>query len=231
MAGVLAGGSGALLGLRAAGALWGVRHHSGATNVITFNARAPQHGITFHRARIPQDERTVLDGIPVTGLSRTLFDLAGAIPRHQLLRALNEAEVQRLTDHLSLPELLERYPRKAGAPALREALDRLPSGGVVLRSDMEALFLTFVGDRGIPRPALNQNVHGFEVDAVWWLQRVVVELDSRDFHDQAIAYETDRERDRILSAADWRPIRITWRQLTQTPEAVERDLRRMLRQS
>ncbi len=45
----------------------------------------------------------------------------------------------------------------------------------------------------------------------------------------AIAYERDRERDRILDAAGWRPVRITWRQLTQTPDEVERDLRRMLR--
>ncbi|MBA3358911.1 MAG: hypothetical protein H0U20_05595 [Thermoleophilaceae bacterium] len=40
-----------------------------------------------------------------------------------------------------------------------------------------------------------------EVDCVWRKERVTVELDSRGFHDHAIAYERDRERDRILNAA------------------------------
>ena len=59
---------------------------------------------------MPDDERTTRDGIPVTTISRTLLDLAAVVPRHQLLRALNEAEVQGLTDTLSLPDLLRRYP-------------------------------------------------------------------------------------------------------------------------
>ncbi len=182
----------------------------------------------FRRAAVPGDERTVRDGIPSPGISRTLLDLAAVVPRHQLLSAINEAEVQRLADPLSLLDLLRRYPRRPGTPALRAALALLPPGGVVLRSDMEALFCVFLADRRLPRPAFNMTVEGFEADCVWWRERVVAELDGRRFHDTAIAYERDRERDRILNAADWRPLRITWRQLTQTPAAVERDLRRML---
>jgi len=177
---------------------------------------------------VPDDERTTRDGIPVTTISRTLLDLAAVVPRHQLLRALNEAEVQGLTDTLSLPDLLRRYPRRPGAPALRAVMALLPAGGIVLRSEMEALFLVFIDERGLPQPEINQEVEGFEVDCVWRRERIALELDSRGFHDNAIAYERDRERDRVLNAADWHPVRVTWRQLTQTPAAVERDLRRML---
>jgi hypothetical protein len=46
----------------------------------------------------------------VTSVPRTLFDLAGMLDARGLERALNEAEVQGLTDGLSLPGLLERYP-------------------------------------------------------------------------------------------------------------------------
>jgi very-short-patch-repair endonuclease len=47
----------------------------------------------------------------------------------------------------------------------------------------------------------------------------------------ASAFEADRERDRVLIAAGWRVIRVTWRQLTDDPEALVRDLRPALRKS
>ena len=87
---------------------------------------ATRPGIAFHRAYVPADERTIRDGIPLTAISRTLLDLAAAVPGHKLQRAMNEAEVQRLTDTLSLHDLSTRYPRRAGAPAVRAALESLP---------------------------------------------------------------------------------------------------------
>jgi very-short-patch-repair endonuclease len=56
---------------------------------------------------------------------------------------------------------------------------------------------------------------------------IAVELDGREFHDTPLAFERDRRRDRKLSAAGWRPLRITWRQLTEERGAVGRDLTSM----
>ena len=69
---------------------------------------------------------------------------------------------------------------------------------------------------------------GYECDCVWPDRAVIVELDGRATHATRAAFEWDRERDRVLSAAGWRVIRITWRQLHQTPERVAADLRRLL---
>ena len=80
----------------------------------------------------------------------------------------------------------------------------------------------------LPQPETNVVIEGFEVDALWREQRVAVELDSRAYHDNSPAFERDRERDRILTAADWRPIRITSRQLERSRAAVASDLRRIL---
>jgi hypothetical protein len=44
--------------------------------VIVPAQRRPRRGIVFHRAELPEDERTVLDGIPVTTVPRTILDLA-----------------------------------------------------------------------------------------------------------------------------------------------------------
>jgi len=59
-------------------------------------------------------------------------------------------------------------------------------------------------------------------------QRLVAELDGHASHGTSAAYERDRARDRVLNAAEWRVVRITWRQLHREPEAVAADLRALL---
>ena len=87
-------------------------------------------------------------------------------------------------------------------------------------------FLEFIDELGFPSPQTNQWIEGFEVDCVWREQRLAVELDGRSYHDTLQAYERDRERDRLLQAAGWRPVRVTWRQLERSRAGLERDLRR-----
>jgi hypothetical protein len=229
MAAVLAGGEGAVLSHRDAAALWGIRPSSRPRiDVTTPRSRRPRPGIQFHRSSLAPDEVTTKGGIPVTTVPRTLFDLAAIMRPRQLERALNEAEIRQLWDDLSLLDLLRRYPRRAGISAVRAILDARNAGAKLLRSDLEVEFLEFVDAAGFPEPKLNDDVEGFEVDAVWRRERVVVELDSRTFHLTAAAFEQDRERDRILQAAGWRPIRVTSRQLRHAPDRLRADLRRLL---
>jgi predicted transcriptional regulator of viral defense system len=229
MAAVLAGGDGAVLSHRDAAALWGIRPSSRPRiDVTTPRSRRPRPGIQLHRSSLPPDEVTTKDGIPVTTVPRTLFDLATVLRPRQLERALNEAEVRHLWDELSLLDLLRRYPRRGGRRAVRAVLEARDAGAKILRSDLEVEFLEFVDAAGLPEPRLNDDVEGFEVDAVWRRQRVVVELDSRTFHLTAAAFEQDRERDRILQAAGWRPIRVTSKQLRHAPDRLQADLRRLL---
>ena len=85
---------------------------------------------------------------------------------------------------------------------------------------------------GLQRPELNVTLQldgeTIEIDALWRAERIAVELDSRQFHDTPLAFERDRRRDRRLSAAGWRPVRITWRQITDERAAVGRDLSAVL---
>jgi Protein of unknown function (DUF559) len=191
-------------------------------------SRRPRPGIQFHRSALPPDEVTTKDGIPVTTVPRTLFDLAAILRPRQLERALNEAEVLRLWDELSLLDLLRRYPRRAGGRAVRAVLEARNAGAKTIRSDLEVEFLEFVDEAGLPEPEINDEVEGFEVDAVWREHRVVVELDSRTFHLTARAFELDRERDRILVAAGWRPVRVTSKQLKHARNRLQADLRKLL---
>jgi hypothetical protein len=179
---------------------------------------------------MPSDEVEVLGGIPVTSVSRTLFDLATVLSRGQLEQALNEAEVRQLTSRVSVPDLLRRHPRRRGAAALRAVLDEGPLG--ITRLELERRFAALVATHSLPRPRRNAHIavrgRFYEVDCLWQSQRVVVELDGRAVHGTRRAFETDRERDRILLAEGWLPMRVTWRQLQDEPETIVGDLRHLL---
>jgi hypothetical protein len=229
MAAVLALGRGAVLSNRPAGAHWEIIRWSGTCEVTTpRRGIRSRQGIQVHHARLPPDEITTHRGIPITTVPRTLFDLAAVLPERQLERALNEAEVLRRWDELSLDRLLRRYPRHAGNGAVGAVLRKRRLGATLTRSELEERFLALIDRAGLPRPELNVLIEGFEVDAVWRDARVVVELDGRGTHGTAAAFERDRERDRVLQVADWRPIRVTSRQLSEDPVALIADFRRLL---
>ena len=189
-------------------------------------------GVQVHVSRLPEDERTVKDGIPVTTVPRTLLDLAAVLRPHQLERAIEQAEVLRLTDPLSLPAVLRRYPGRRGTSSLRRLLADGQIGATATRSKLEERFLAFVADTGLPRPEVNAwlQIAGqwIEVDCLWRAERLALELDSRSVHATDAAFERDRARDRRLQVAGWRPVRVTWRQLHEDPRAVESDLRALL---
>jgi very-short-patch-repair endonuclease len=80
---------------------------------------------------------------------------------------------------------------------------------------------------GFPRPAVNAYLEGFRVDAVWRTHRLAVELDGWQHHHDRHAFERDRERDAALTAAGWRVVRFTYRQVTTRPDSVIQTLRRL----
>jgi len=144
---------------------------------------------------------------------------------------MNEAEVRQLRDRVSLPMLLERYPRRRGARWVRELLAVRELGGIT-RNDLEEDFVAFLDAYDLPRPRLNATLalrgRFFESDCIWDEQRLIVELDGRDVHGTHEAFESDRQRDRILLAEGWRWARVTWRQLRDEPGTIAADLRAAL---
>ena len=175
----------------------------------------------------------VVDGIPVTSPSRTVFDLAAVLDKRGLERAWHEAEVRGLRDRVSLPMLLERYPGRRGTRDLRALLEAPEPVGFT-RNDFEEAFVALVDRNGLRRPRMNADLHlrgrFFQIDALWEDERVAVELDSRSVHATDKHFEEDKQRDRILLAEGCRTIRVTWRQLHEEPAEVVADLRKALGQ-
>lgn len=232
-AGVLAGGPGAVLSHRSAADLWELTGLSRPRADVTVGVRrTPRAGIRFHRIVLAADEATVRAGIPVSTVARTLFDLAAVTTRARLEQAISVAEHRTLADTTSLPELIERYPRRRGIVNLRAALESHRLGLGRAHSELEIRFLEFIAARELSRPETNAVVEvagrSLEVDCLWPSARLIAELDSRRHHGDAGAFETDRARDLALLGAGYRTARITWRRLHIDPDAVESELRRAL---
>jgi very-short-patch-repair endonuclease len=229
MAAVLACGEEALLSHRSAARLWRLLPPASQwVDVTRPGRRIRREDIVSHRGLVFDDERTVVDGIPVTSPFRTIFDLAAVVDLRTLERAWHEAEHRELRDRVSLPMLLERYPGRRGTRNLHVLLgSKEPVART--RNDFEEAFLALVDAYGLPRPRMNADlsVRGrfFEIDALWEQERVAVELDSRSVHGTKKRFESDRQRDRILIAEGWKTMRVTWRQLQEEPDEIAADLR------
>jgi len=187
---------------------------------VTVPGRDPgaHPGIRIHRVRRldPLDVRRC-HRIPITAPARTLLDLAEVLPIRTLERAVNEARIRRLVRPNQLLDVLERSPGRRGAGALRELLDHDPA---FTRSEAEARLLHLLRAAGLPPTAVNARIGRYEVDFLWREQRLVVEFDGYAYHSTRAAFERDRGRDADLQAAGYRVMRVTWRQLVETPEAV-----------
>jgi very-short-patch-repair endonuclease len=220
---------GAVLSHRSAAALWGIWSGEQArVDVTAAQALRPRPRLRFHRARLPPDEVTTHRGIPVTTPARTLLDLAGAIPHHHLARAATEAEIRRLGGATSLADLIARYPRRPGSPAVRQLLARREIGRNVTKRELELRFLAVLDAHRLPRPNVNTHVEGFEVDCLWPAHRLIAELDGFATHGTRTAFENDRSRDRELQAAGYRVIRITWRQLADDAPTLTRQIETLI---
>jgi very-short-patch-repair endonuclease len=233
MAAVLVGGPEVVLSHRAAGCLWGFLSSGLARLEVTapLGKRARHPGIVCHETDLAADEVTELDGIPVTSVFRTLFDLAGDLEPRQFELAWKEVGVKRLTDRVPMAVLLERHKGKRGSVAIRRlAVSTKPIP--VTRNEFEERFLTVLDASGLPRPRFNPDLYVrgrfFKPDCLWEAQKLIAELDGGEVHNTDHAFQSDRRRDRILLAEGYRTTRVTWEQLRDEPDEVVADLRSAL---
>jgi hypothetical protein len=183
-----------------------------------------------HFARLLDEDRDRIEGIPVTSLARTLLDWAGSISAYRLERALERAEELGLFDLVALDALLNRTRGHPGAGRLRRALDLYRAEPAFTRSRLELQFLRLVRAADLPVPATNFNAAGFELDAYWEAERFAVELDVYETHGSRAAFERDRLRQEDLKLAGIEMIRVTGPRLRREPAAVIARLEALLRQ-
>jgi very-short-patch-repair endonuclease len=230
MGAVLASGPGAVVSHQTAAGLWGIwGSGAGETHVTVPRKTRSQRSIHRHFSMLPDDERTVLAGIPTTTAARAVLDLAAAKGPAAAESALREMEYFGIYGPVSLPTLLERYPRHKGTPIVHACLERLADDpGGRIRSDLEEAFLPFLDAHQIPRPRLNAwlsiDDDRFQVDCFWPEAKLIGELDGFKSHGSRRAFRKDRRRDRRLGAHGFHVVRITEDQLMTEANEVASDL-------
>ncbi len=145
---------------------------------------------------------------------------------------MHEVEGKRLYDRLSLPDLVERYPRRRGVATIKAILAEASFGEDVTDSALEEAFLDFCAESGLPRPETQVHLQiggrWIRADALFRAQRLIVELDSHAWHSSPETFESDRVRDRELAVLGWRVVRVTWRELQRNRAALLADLLSLL---
>jgi very-short-patch-repair endonuclease len=237
LAGVLACGPDAVLSHGSAATLWGFwKSDDPAIHVISPNRRGRSPaGIVPHRdGWLSASDRTELHRIPCTTVARTLLDLAAVLPPWDLRKALGEAEAMRIVNHGQLRLQIRRGRGRRGVARFRRLLDEIHPQNKRSRSELERMFLHVCLQVGLPQPEVNVSlqVQGrtLKPDFLWRDQRLILEADSRRFHDTDIAFVDDRRREQRLQVGGWRVSRFAWEQVEFEPHGLAQTVQQLLTQ-
>jgi hypothetical protein len=229
LAAVLTCGAGALLSHYSAAWLWGLTPTQPipvhVTTPIPRGRRAP---IRIHRSStLTAADRALSEGIPVTSVARTLLDQAALVPGRNLRRLLKRAEERKLFGLAAVHDVLGRNRGHRGSKRLRQAI-ALYEPSPFTRSEFEAIFFEAVLAAGLPRPNVNFNLAGMEVDLYWPGHRFVVELDLYETHGTRGSFEDDRLRQEDLLLEGVGMTRVTGPRFEREPDAVLARVARLL---
>ncbi len=192
--------------------LWGFwKRWDTPFEVSTTLDRRPK-GIKVHRSQtLTRLDLTTQLGIRVTTPARTLDDMSARLDDRAFKRAVNGALLSRFLTRDQLAAHLQRHPNPRLTP-FAETTDG-PT-----RSVFEDEFVNFCERYGLPKPQINAIVGGREVDAYFPVERLIVELDSWEFHSDRDTFEGDRDQDADGLVNGIPTFRLTWERMTGRPD-------------
>ncbi len=167
----------------------------------------------------------MVNGIPVTDLSRTIVDLGAVMYPAAIGRALDEARRRGEVDLDSVERCLagRAVQGRNGIAVVRSLLDER-RGRLLTSTGFEDLLLRVIEDHHLPQPELQWPVvdGGFKayLDFAYPVPQLAIEADSEEYHLDLEAFHHDRARQNKLSVMGWSFLRFTGRHLRQQPRVV-----------
>lgn len=202
-----------------AAAAWGLWNQPRTVETVTRpGSGGPRRfgGVLVFRSATLDGECTILRGIPITTVPRTLVDLALQLSDRALARALREAVRLGLTTLREVADCLGRHRGGRGTGPLGAAVARYSGLPIErARSGAEVRAFEVMRAAGGPLPALNVRIAGEEADLSWATSRVIIEIDGGPFH---LDVGEDARKQACWEQAGWTVHRISSDDVYECPE-------------
>lgn len=178
---------------------------------------------------LPADDLTEVDGIPCTTVARTLFALAGSVPRVPLDQARGAVDDAIRTGRASDPWLWWRLEklrcRGRRGVANFEAILSARAGGEVTESWLEREFLRILREARVDLPVCQARIEAAgafvaRVDFLYERLGIIVEVTGAIAHASPAQRASDARRRNRLGSAGYLVLEFTYEQVVGDPAAV-----------
>lgn len=194
-------------------------------------SRLQAPGAIIHRRVLPASSTRRLGELVVTSPVRTVLDLAASLPFLDAVVVADSALRHHAVQHGELMTGLLGTRQWNQHPQLRSVIVACDAKS---GSPPETVARLAFSRAGLPAPVSQLKVRRENgwliavVDFAWEEQRLVVEIDGRDYHSAPAALFRDRHRQNELVQAGWRVLRFTAADVLQRPGWVAEQVARAL---
>ncbi len=233
---IRAAGEGAAASHRCSLVLWGLDGIRSAPVelVVPHDGEPAPSGAIVHRSR-RVEPASVIDGIAVTSVERTLLESGTLVPPIVTEKAFASAWRRNLTSPAKCELYLEHHGGKGrrGTRRLRDVVALYDDGGRPPGSDGEVAFLRCLRDAGVEGPVRQYVVDlpggtKATADFAWPRRRKLIEFVGLETHADSRAHAHDTLREDDIKAAGWELRRFAPETLRTQPEEVARRVLRFL---
>ena len=216
--------------------LWGIGGRGQTIHLISPRPlKSRDEQIVVHRVELEEVDITAAQGIPVTTVARTLFDLGATHPLEQVESALEAA----LRDGLvSLPRLRWQVDRsggcgRRGSSTLRRLLEDRSRGYIPSESELELRLFRILNRARLPLPVRQRAIKHqgrfiARVDYAYPSRQLVIEVHGWKHHGAKNRWQSDLARGNLLMLSGARTLVFTWHDVTREPQGVGSLVRRAL---
>jgi len=190
-------------------------------------SRSARPGTQLHVAAIPAEHRTVVSGIPVTTVARTVVDLARTTPLRDGVVTADSALHGKWTTKSEFYSVIDACRGWPGIARARQVVDF--SDGLA-ESAFESIARVAFHDAGLPPPELQAEVGGdgrviARVDFYWPAHSTIAEADgAAKYQDPGVA-RRQLQRDAELREAGLKVVHFNWQEFHISPDQVVQSIR------
>lgn len=202
-----------------------VSHHSRTTHVFP--------GVQVRRNHdLDEWHVTIVDGVRVTSVARTIVDLAGDRSTRHVGAILDRLVSDKRVDIFEVAAVVAATGRrgKPGTVTMREVLDAR-IGDDYSSSELERRGRKIIADAGLPTPVPEYPIPwtvNRRFDDAYPDRKIAIEWDSMRFHGQKASFEADRIRSRDATLNGWVVLRFTWEDVHARPYVIVEALTTLL---